>query len=109
MENGESKIFDIDWNLVVNLGIKLNNINDNMFGKDINGEQFNAFLEYIIENIDSYLSDSATTKKNKQHIHSYTQEIIKELHFDASSDFLKKNGSFHYSSFYSLLKDAISF
>ena len=24
MENGESKIFDIDWNLVVNLGIKCN-------------------------------------------------------------------------------------
>ncbi len=96
-------------NRVFKIYKKLNNINDNMFGKDINGEQFNAFLEYIIENIDSYLSDSATTKKNKQHIHSYTQEIIKELHFDASSDFLKKNGSFHYSSFYSLLKDAISF
>ena len=26
MENGESKIFDIDWNLVVNLGIKCNTL-----------------------------------------------------------------------------------
>ena len=91
---------------------KLNSINNNLFGKDINGEQFNAFLEYIIENIDSYLSDSTTTKTNKKHIHTYTQEIIKALDFDSSPNYLEYfngNGSFNYTSFYSLLKEVISF
>ncbi len=102
----------IIMNRVFKIYKKLNSINNNLFGKDINGEQFNAFLEYIIENIDSYLSDSTTTKTNKKHIHTYTQEIIKALDFDSSPNYLEYfngNGSFNYTSFYSLLKEVISF